>query len=411
MRADVAAAEPAVVGERVAASRPRGPSSRGTRSGRAAGSRPTAASRRTSTPGSGKPTVPGAALAVVRVRHVHDRLGHAVALEHADPGAGRELVVQRRRERRRARHAQAEAGELGDARALAARRAYIVGTPKKSVASWSRAASSTASASKRGSSTADAPHSNVPCSPTPRPCTWKSGSASTRRSCVGPAPREPQRLAARERVAVGEHRALRRAGGARRVAEQRDVVGPAGVERRRRRRRAARPRPSSTTHAGGHGARRTGRTPIGVDDAQRRARSRRRCGRSRARGTRRSPARPRARAAARPRARRRAPTEVAALITIRSPAREAGAGEAPGDPRGTGASSSRVRRPSRASSCTAGASGRRGPVRGPRRRQAAPGEEVDRRRDRRRAGGGGPTPGSRRRSRRGGYRAAASSGP
>ena len=86
----------------------------------------------------------------------------------------------------------------------------------------------------------------------------------------GPAPREPERLAARQQVAVREHGALGRAGGARRVAEQREVVGlgagraPAGRASGRStagvvddaRPRAAvgerlAPRSSSTTHAAG----------------------------------------------------------------------------------------------------------------------------------------------------------------
>ncbi len=58
----------------------------------------------------------------------------------------------------------------------------MVGTPKNSDARSAAAASSTASTSKRSSRTADAPAASVPCRPTPRPCMWNNGNASTRRS-------------------------------------------------------------------------------------------------------------------------------------------------------------------------------------------------------------------------------------
>ena len=49
----------------------------------------------------------------------------------------------------------------------------------------------------------------------------------------GPAPGDPHRFAARQDVAVGEHGALGRAGGPRRVAEHGEVVGFGGIEHRR----------------------------------------------------------------------------------------------------------------------------------------------------------------------------------
>ena len=69
-------------------------------------------------------------------------------------------------------------------RGESARRAYIVGTPKNIVAPCVAAASSTASGENCGTRTAAPPHNIAPCRPTPRPCTWKSGSASTSRSAA-----------------------------------------------------------------------------------------------------------------------------------------------------------------------------------------------------------------------------------
>src|SRR5579862_5249388 len=64
----------------------------------------------------------------------------------------------------------------------AARRWYIVGTPKNIVAWYVVQASSTASTSNRGSRTTEEPASNDVYSATHRPCPWKMGRACTRRS-------------------------------------------------------------------------------------------------------------------------------------------------------------------------------------------------------------------------------------
>ncbi len=125
--ADVAAAEPSVGVERVAGRVVPVPvAGEHVRSAEQdLARRPSA--RRTSTPGSGKPTVPGTPLAVVGIRHVHDRLGHAVALQHAhararanssscnDGGNGADPDTQSR--------STASSATRGDA----ARRAYMVG--------------------------------------------------------------------------------------------------------------------------------------------------------------------------------------------------------------------------------------------------------------------------------------------
>ncbi len=77
-------------------------------------SRPAAAARRSpdrrcarSTPGSGKPTVPGDAVAVIGVRGVHVGLGHAVALEDGVTGRlARPFAMRLGEQRRRARDEQ-----------------------------------------------------------------------------------------------------------------------------------------------------------------------------------------------------------------------------------------------------------------------------------------------------------------
>ena len=56
----------------------------------------------------------------------------------------------------------------------------MVGTPKKRVPFG--AARRIASSSKRSNTTAEAPAVSVPNKPAQRPCTWKSGRQSTRRS-------------------------------------------------------------------------------------------------------------------------------------------------------------------------------------------------------------------------------------
>ncbi len=56
----------------------------------------------------------------------------------------------------------------------------MVGTPKNKVLVG--AARRIASSSKRSNTRAEAPAASVPNSPAQRPCTWKSGRQSTRRS-------------------------------------------------------------------------------------------------------------------------------------------------------------------------------------------------------------------------------------
>ena len=111
-----------------------------------------------------------------------------------------------------------------------AKRSYIVGTPKKSVACSARAASSTASGSNRGCSTTDAPRQQRAVQTDTEPVHVEQREREHEPIVGLPPPRQLQRGGAREHVAVGEERALGRAGGARRVAEHRAVVGRARVE-------------------------------------------------------------------------------------------------------------------------------------------------------------------------------------
>ena len=177
--------------------------------------------------------------------------------------------MQRGRQRRRTRHAQPQTGELGHALATRPGGRTWSAPRRTGWRRWSRAASSTASASNRGSSTADPPHRSVPWSPTPRPCTWNRGSASTRRSAAVQrhASRSASQLASS--VAVGEHahpwgrrwcptcsRATpRRRGRSRRARADRPRAGRRRVWSRRTPRsgspRTGRLRSASTTHAAG----------------------------------------------------------------------------------------------------------------------------------------------------------------
>ena len=115
-------------------------------------------------------------------------------------------------------------------RSLAARRTYIVGTPKKRVARSSAARSSTPS-TLNGAIAMLAPVSKVPCTPTPRPCMWNSGRVSTNRSSGVQRHATCTPCALAERVAVTEDRSLRPAGRPRGEHQHRGIVGDARVER------------------------------------------------------------------------------------------------------------------------------------------------------------------------------------
>ncbi len=133
------------------------------------------------------------------------------------PGEARREAPPSQRRTRRSRASSPTRGEE-------ASRWYIVGTPKNSVASWSVAASSTASTSNRGTGQPRLPPAACRADPTPSPWMWNSGRASTSRSAA------VQRQAIRtdsqpaSRFACAQHRTLGRAGGPRRVADQRGVA-------------------------------------------------------------------------------------------------------------------------------------------------------------------------------------------
>ena len=220
-----------------------------------------ASARRTSTPGQREADGAGAALAVVGVRHDHDRLGHAVALEHGLPAARRRRARGARRGSGAEPDTHSRSGPSSPARAQAARRAYIVGTPKNSVAPWRPRRRARRPRSKPGEQDGRRPGQQravqadaQPVHVEQRQGTGPAGPSAVHRQASA------QRLAARQQVAVGEHRPLRRAGGARRVREEGRVVGSDGVEgrcgerrggrrRRRPRRRRGRPRPGPSRPA------------------------------------------------------------------------------------------------------------------------------------------------------------------
>ena len=226
--ADVAAAEPAVGGERARVASSRRSSSRGTRWARAAGSRPSRRHRVERAPPR-RATGSRRSRRAARRRRDSTRSSASRSCRSARARARRPAssssLVQRRGQRRRARHAQPERGELGDARA----------TPP-GARTWSahrRRASRRARARRRaprrrrtaGSSTADPPAQQRAVQPDAEPVDVEQRQRQHQPVALGPAPGQPQGLAAGQRVGVGEHGALRRAGGAGRVAEQRQVLG------------------------------------------------------------------------------------------------------------------------------------------------------------------------------------------
>ena len=223
--------QPSVEGRRP--SPPGRPSSRRTRSGPAPGSRPVALGQAQLDPGQGQPDRARPALAVVGVGDVHDRLGHAVALEH--PLAG-PLGQALEHGRRAAAPTRTRTAAAGPARRPGARR--------PGGRTWSaprRTGSPGGRWRRRGRRR---PRSGAGARPTPRPaacragrrprpCMWNSGRARTRRSSAVQRQARRSASALASRLPWAEDGALGRAGGARRVAEQRRVVGPGRVERRR----------------------------------------------------------------------------------------------------------------------------------------------------------------------------------
>ena len=184
-----------------------------------------------STPGQREADGAGAALAVVGVRHVHERLGHAVALEHVDTGrvvgSSRE---QRRRQRCRARHAEAERGELG---------VPVLMPPGGRTWSARRRRGSPPLVAQRvehgvglepGHEHRRRPGEQRAVEADAEPVHVEEREREHEAVVGRPAPRQPQRLGAREQVAVREPGALGHAGRARRVAEHRVVTRARPVE-------------------------------------------------------------------------------------------------------------------------------------------------------------------------------------
>ena len=147
----------------------------------------------------------------------------------------------------------------------------------------------------------------------------------------GPAPRERERRGAREQVGVAEPGTLRRARGARRVAEHRVVTGRARVELGRGRvgkvdRRAARHDRRRGSHPRSSPPPRGRRPPRPPDGSHARS------ARPRAPGRRCSPARRRDPHGGLRRARRRGAIDAAPLTTTRSPGRRPAPRSRPADP-------------------------------------------------------------------------------
>ena len=193
-----------------------------------------------------------------------------------------------------------------------------------------------------------------------------------------PAPGQPQRLAARQRVAVGEHGALRRAGGARRVAEERQVVGSARGRARARVRRPGSTRPGRR-RARGRARARARSHPAASESTTAAAGSQSvtmapisRARYARLTGTTTSPSRSAATCAT------TRSYDVAALITTRSPGPRPARAKRPAAARDLRSRSPAVCQ--RPPSCTTGRLGLGRPAAAPRRGQAAAGEEVDGRR-------------------------------
>ena len=77
----------------------------------ASSSRPSSSTSRTSTPGTGTPDAPGPACAVGAHRQVHQRLGHAVALDDLLAGQPADALELGSRKRGRPGHQQARAAQ------------------------------------------------------------------------------------------------------------------------------------------------------------------------------------------------------------------------------------------------------------------------------------------------------------
>ena len=183
-----------------------------------------------STPGSGKPTVPGAPLAVVGVRGDHVGLGHAVALEDRVAGALAPCADASRPAAAPSRRRTGACLRAGLPRQALAGRA---GAYRRSArpSSRSRAAAPRRSrpgrtAAGRSSSRRD---SSATLEATNRPCVWKIGSAWISTSALGEAPDVDQRQRVRRQIGVRQHRALGAAGRARGVEDRGEIVAARGT--------------------------------------------------------------------------------------------------------------------------------------------------------------------------------------
>ena len=188
-------------------------------------SAPSSSTRRSGTPGTGGPDGSRRRLSVGPQRGVHQRLGHAVALEHAAAGERVDALVlgsgQRRRARRRA---VAPRPAPRPARDRSRRRRRAAGTSSAPRTRRSRRRSREPRGSPPGRSgpvcTAVPPRRSGPRIPTTRPWTWNSGRPWATTSAAVHCPGVGERIEVRGDRPPRQHRALGRPGGARRVDDQ-----------------------------------------------------------------------------------------------------------------------------------------------------------------------------------------------
>ena len=170
----------------------------------------------------------GPPLALVRVRHEHDGLGHAVALERRPPGARRDRGVEVGRQGRRARHAEAQPGQrLGP---VGGRQPV----PHRGHAEEHRAAGADG---RQDSGRIEAGQQLRGCSRGQRAVEPDAEAVHVeQRECQDqpvlgrPPPGQRHGLCRRQQVGVAQDRTLRGARRAGRVHEQRRVVPGGGVE-------------------------------------------------------------------------------------------------------------------------------------------------------------------------------------
>ena len=184
---------------------------------------------RSSTPGRGKADAARAALAVVGVRDVHERLGHAVALEHLLAAALGEGAMELGGQRSGSRHAEAKPSQLADARGP--REAVVHGghaEEQAGVVAPGRVEDGVDAEARqqhgRGARQQGAVQSDA------QPVGVEQRQREHEAVRRGPAPRQSDRLASGQQVGVREDRPLGAPGGPRCVTDQSRVSGRHCIE-------------------------------------------------------------------------------------------------------------------------------------------------------------------------------------